>query len=105
MKFNLSQMPILYYGITGMENTYKLRKLIEDEVEPKLKHLDGVASIMVMGGKEAEKQVIIDKVKLEQNNISINEVVAMLSAQNLNMTGGYVEKGLEGEKAGYRTTR
>jgi len=46
-----------------------------------------------MGGKEAEKQVIIDKVKLEQNNISINEVVAMLSAQNLNMTGGYVEKG------------
>ncbi len=93
MKFNLSQMPILYYGITGMENTYKLRKLIEDEVEPKLKHLDGVASIMVMGGKEAEKQVIIDKVKLEQNNISINEVVAMLSAQNLNMTGGYVEKG------------
>ncbi|MCK4339301.1 MAG: efflux RND transporter permease subunit, partial [Candidatus Cloacimonetes bacterium] len=92
MKFNLSDMPIMFYGIIGMENTFELRKLIEDEVEPKLKHLDGVASIMVMGGEEAEKQVIIDKVKLEQNNISIDEVVAILSAQNLNMTGGYVEK-------------
>ena len=92
MKFNMSDMPIMFYGIIGMENTFELRKLIEDEVEPKLKHLDGVASIMVMGGEEAEKQVIIDKVKLEQNNISIDEVVAVLSVQNLNMTGGYVEK-------------
>ena len=92
MKFNLSQMPILYYGITGMENAFELRKLIEDEIEPKLKHLDGVAAIEVWGGEQAEKQVIIDKVKLEQNNISINELVAILSAQNLNKTAGYIEK-------------
>ena len=92
MKFNLSQMPILYYGITGMENAFELRKLIEDEIEPKLKHLDGVAAIEVWGGEQAEKQVIIDKVKLEQNNISIDELVAILSAQNLNKTAGYIEK-------------
>ncbi|MCK4359527.1 MAG: efflux RND transporter permease subunit [Candidatus Cloacimonetes bacterium] len=92
MKFNLSQMPILYYGITGMENAFELRKLIEDEIEPKLKHLDGVAAIEVWGGEQAEKQVIIDKVKLEQNNISIDELVAILSTQNLNKTAGYIEK-------------
>jgi len=30
---------------------------------------------MMMGGDEPQKQVIIDKVKLEQNGISIDDVV------------------------------
>jgi len=92
MKTNLSQMPVLVYGVTGMENTYKLRKTLEDEVETKMKHLDGVASVMVMGGEEAEKQVIVDKVKLEQNNISIDDVVNILRAQNLNVSAGHLVK-------------
>ncbi|MBC8313271.1 MAG: efflux RND transporter permease subunit [Candidatus Cloacimonetes bacterium] len=92
MKFNLAQMPILYYGVTGAKNTYELRKIIEEEVEPKLKHLDGVASIMVMGGKIAEKQIIVDKIKLEQRNISIDNVTNVLRTQNLNLSAGYIEK-------------
>jgi len=35
MKFNLSQMPILMYGVTGAENTYELRKILEDEISTK----------------------------------------------------------------------
>ena len=90
LKINLSQMPVLMYTVIGAENTYKLRKIIEDDVEPDLKHIDGVASIMIMGGKEAEKKIVIDKTKLEQNNISIDDVVRILSAQNLNMPAGHL---------------
>ena len=90
LKINLSQMPVLMYGVVGVENTYKLRKIIEDDVEPDLKHINGVASIMIMGGKEAEKQIIVDKAKLEQNHISIDDVVRILSAQNLNMPAGHL---------------
>jgi HAE1 family hydrophobic/amphiphilic exporter-1 len=95
VKFNLSEMPVVYYGVTGMENTYQLKKILEDEVEPKLKHLNGVASVMMMGGDEAQKQVIIDKVKLEQNGISIDDVVQVIGAQNLNMSAGYVDEGID----------
>ncbi|MBN2017590.1 MAG: efflux RND transporter permease subunit [Candidatus Cloacimonetes bacterium] len=94
VKFNLSEMPVLYYGVTGMENTYQLKKILEDEVEPKLKHLKGVASISMMGGDEPQKQVIIDKVKLEQNGISIDDVVQIIGAQNLNMSAGYIDEGI-----------
>ncbi len=92
MKFNLSQMPILMYGVTGGENTYQLRELLEDDVAAKLKTLSGVASVMVMGGDEAEKQIIIDKQKLEHFKISINEVVQMVAAGNLNMSAGHIQK-------------
>ena len=92
MKFNLSQMPILMYGVTGGENTYRLRKVLEDEVSSKLKHLKGVASVMVFGGDELEKQIIVNKDKIEQYQISINEIVQIVAAGNLNMSAGHIQK-------------
>ncbi len=92
MKFNLSQMPVLMYGVTGPEDTYQLRKILEDDVASKIKQLSGVASVMVMGGDELEKQIIVDKAKLEQYNISIDEIVQIVAAGNINMSAGYVQK-------------
>jgi HAE1 family hydrophobic/amphiphilic exporter-1 len=90
MKFNLSQMPILMYGVTGGENTFELRKLLEDDIATRLKTLRGVASVMVMGGDEAEKQIIVDSQKLQYYNIDINAVVQMIGAANLNMAADHV---------------
>jgi len=95
MKFNLSQMPVVFYGVTGAENTYKLRKLIEDEVSSKLKHLEGVASIYVYGGKELQKHVLINKTKLNELGISIDDVVKVLYAQNQNQSTGDIKSNQE----------
>ncbi|MCK4695696.1 MAG: efflux RND transporter permease subunit, partial [Candidatus Cloacimonetes bacterium] len=92
MKFNLSQMPILMYGVTGAENTYELRKVLEDEVSTKLKHLKGVGTVMIYGGDELEKQIIVDKEKIEQYNISIDDIVQIVAAGNLNMSAGHIQK-------------
>ena len=92
MKFNLSQMPILMYGVTGAENTYELRKILEDEISTKLKHLKGVGTVMIYGGDELEKQIIIDKEKIEQYNISIDEIVQIVAAGNLNTTAGHIQQ-------------
>ncbi len=92
MKFSLAQMPILMYGVTGGEDTYQLRKTLEDEVATKVKQLSGVASVMVMGGDELEKQIIVDKAKLEQYNIAIDQIVQIVAAGNINMSAGYVQK-------------
>ncbi|KQC07662.1 MAG: hypothetical protein APR54_05810 [Candidatus Cloacimonas sp. SDB] len=92
IKYNLSDMPILMYGVTGAENTYELRKLLEDDVAAKLKHLKGVASVVVYGGDELEKQIIVDDHKLEQYKISINEIVQLVAAGNLNTTAGHLLK-------------
>ncbi|HPR16942.1 MAG TPA: efflux RND transporter permease subunit [Candidatus Cloacimonadota bacterium] len=91
-KYNLSDVPILMYGVTGAENTYKLKKLLEDDVANKLKHLKGVASVMVYGGDELQKQIIVDEDKLNQYDISINDIVQIVAAGNLNMTVGHIQK-------------
>lgn len=90
MKFNLSQMPVLLYGVTGMEDTYKLRQILDDEVAAKLKHIKGVATVMVMGGDEAEKQIIVDKQKLDFYDISLEEIIGIVAAGNLNMAAHHI---------------
>ena len=89
LKMNMADMPVLVYGVVG-KDTHKTREFLEDDVEQKLKHLDGVASVMIMGGKESEKQIVVDKTKLEKNNISIDDIVNILKAQNLNIPASHI---------------
>jgi len=42
LKFNISQMPIIFYGITGMRNTMELREYLDDNIKPRLERLEGV---------------------------------------------------------------
>ncbi|MBN1327007.1 MAG: efflux RND transporter permease subunit, partial [Candidatus Cloacimonetes bacterium] len=92
MKWNLSQMPVLMYGVTGSDNTYKLRKILEDEVATKLKQLKGVASVIVYGGDEAEKHIIVDKGKLEQYGIAVDDIVQIVAAGNITFSAGHISE-------------
>ncbi len=92
LKINMSASPILLYSVVGENDTYTTRKFLEDNVEPKLKHIDGVATIMIAGGNEAEIQIIVDKTKLDVNNISIDKIVSILKAQNINVPASHVIK-------------
>jgi HAE1 family hydrophobic/amphiphilic exporter-1 len=89
-KFDLGQMPVLSYGVTGKMSSYELRKLLDDEISIRLNQLSGVASITVMGGEEVEKQIIVDKNRLDFYAISIDEIVMAVGASNLNMSAGHI---------------
>ena len=93
VKFNTADYPILYYGVTCMEDTRTLRKYLDDNVKPRLERLEGVASVYIMGGLEREINVFIDRDKLDAFNISIDQVVGKLAMENVNVSGGHVTKG------------
>ncbi|MCK4956091.1 MAG: efflux RND transporter permease subunit, partial [Candidatus Cloacimonetes bacterium] len=93
MKFNLSQMPILMYGITGGESSYQLREMLDEQISSKLKMMKGVASVLIMGGDELEKQIIVDKAKLEYYNLSIDEILQVVAMGNINKAAGHIAEG------------
>ncbi len=90
VKFNLGQMPVIFYGITAERPTAELKKLIEDEVAPRLERLDGVASARVFSTDIREIQVSVDKAALESRNLSLDRIIAALRLENLNLPAGYV---------------
>ncbi|MEA2100972.1 MAG: efflux RND transporter permease subunit, partial [Thermodesulfobacteriota bacterium] len=91
LKFNASSMPILEYGLTGMENTLELRKYIDNTLVPRLERLNGVASVYLFGGKEKEIQVLIDPNRIKAMNLSLDDIERAIMASNLNLSGGHVQ--------------
>ncbi|MFH1761085.1 MAG: efflux RND transporter permease subunit, partial [bacterium] len=91
-KFNLGSIPIMFLGVSGKGSTYKLRKIIEDNVSERLSRLDGVAAAGIYGGDEREIQIAVDPHKLTARGLDITQIVNSLRAQNLNLPAGYLIK-------------
>jgi HAE1 family hydrophobic/amphiphilic exporter-1 len=89
-KFNLAQLPVVFWGITGNRPTSELQKLVEDEVAPRLERIDGVAAARVFSTEIREILVDVDKTALESRNLSLDRVIAALAVENVNLPAGNI---------------
>src|SRR5512137_2012322 len=64
LKIDISQIPVMMLSFSGTRDLGEIKRLADDEVIPKLERVDGVASVMVSGGRDREIQVYLDKDKL-----------------------------------------
>jgi HAE1 family hydrophobic/amphiphilic exporter-1 len=92
-KMNMSQMPVLLYGVSGMNSAMELQKYFEDAIAPRVERLEGVASMTVVGGPVREVSVSLNKTRMEQYKIGPDAVTGALVAANMNMSGGYASAG------------
>lgn len=90
LKFNISQIPVIFFGITADMPPYKLKDLIEDEVARRLERIEGVASAQAFAMDVREILVDIDRGALESYNLSLNQISLALRMENLNLPGGRI---------------
>ena len=97
LKADIDLMPILYYGIYSTTNRdlRNLRKLTEDNVEKRLLNLPGIASVTIAGGLEREILINVDRNRLKAHNLSINDIIETIRAQNKDIPGGHLTRGTE----------
>ncbi len=73
----------------------QLRRLADDELRTGLESIEGVAAVKVSGGLEEEIQVLVDQDRLAQLGLGIEQVASRIRAENVNLSGGRLEQGLE----------
>jgi len=96
VKLDVGAMPVLGYGVTSKNlDTLELRHLLEDNIKDKLERLDGVASVQIMGGREREILVSLDKALLESYGLTQSQVVQTLRQENINISGGHIIEGIQ----------
>jgi HAE1 family hydrophobic/amphiphilic exporter-1 len=93
VKFDPAMFPVIAYGITGQRDLRDLRTLVKDDIKDRIEMVDGVANAFIMGGREREIQVLIDRTRLESLGIPIQQVVTRLRYENLNLSGGHLTRG------------
>ncbi|MBN1981836.1 MAG: efflux RND transporter permease subunit [Chitinivibrionales bacterium] len=92
MKFNLSQMPVVFLGVSGLADSYELKKFLENNVQERIQRLDGVAQVLVVGGRQHEIFISIDPIRLKGKGLSIDGIINGLRGQNFNTPAGYFTK-------------
>ena len=96
VKFSLSAMPVLGYGVSGLDgDPITLKSFLDDNVVPRLERLDGVAQVLVMGGPTREVVVDLDRSRLDAAGLPANQVAQMLMMQSLDLPAGRLLEGGE----------
>ena len=78
---------------TPLEERMELRSLADWVLRPRLLRLQGIAEVIVMGGDVKQYQVLVDPAKLQEYAVSLQDVEAAITANNLNTSGGFLEEG------------
>jgi cobalt-zinc-cadmium resistance protein CzcA len=73
----------------------ELHTLLEWFIKPQLRTVPGVVEVNSFGGEEQQYEVSVDPVKLAGYRVSVTEVIDALKKNNLNVGGGYLERGGE----------
>ncbi|MCG1020119.1 efflux RND transporter permease subunit [Sutcliffiella horikoshii] len=89
LRFNPSDLPIVQLAITDPSGEMtKAKQLAEQDIEPQLSSVDGIASISVEGGAENEVRITLDPNALSSFDISIDQLQQIIASENLNLPGG-----------------
>lgn len=91
--------PVIQLAISAPRSELELKRVV-DRVENDLLSIDGVARIQVQGDRREELRVIVDPAKLATHDLSISNVISLLSSWNINAPGGELDT-----KSGQKTIR
>jgi len=91
--FDPSMQPVVMMMISGPYPLDELREIAEDEIEPRLARLEGIASAETAGGLEREIHVVLDPLKLAGFGLDVNSVIGAVYRENTQVPGGSIEQG------------
>jgi hydrophobic/amphiphilic exporter-1 (mainly G- bacteria), HAE1 family len=80
---------------TDLETLKVLRRFADESLKKELESAVGVAAVKVSGGLEDQVQILVDQEKLAQLGIPIESVVQIIRDENVNLSGGRLEEGVQ----------
>ncbi len=91
-QYKESDTPVLILAVAGEGYTPEmLRKIVDTDMKEHILRVEGVANVDVYGGRERKILVEVDKNKLYQYGVPMEQVVDSLGANNLNLLAGDIE--------------
>lgn len=94
LRIDPQQTPVMWLGLGGAEPD-RLQDVAENDIEPYLERLSGVASIGIEGGKEREILVELNRSQLLHYGVTGTEIVQAINGENNNASAGNLTRGTQ----------
>jgi HAE1 family hydrophobic/amphiphilic exporter-1 len=94
-KFDINDLPILAVAISaeGGKSPLELRKLVDDDIAPRVERVNGVGSVTVSGGQVRQINVQMDLNKLKALQILPAQITNAIENANTNLGLGSINAG------------
>jgi HAE1 family hydrophobic/amphiphilic exporter-1 len=96
VKFDLNALPIMNLSVSSDRPLNEVYDIADNQIRDRLNQIDGLASIDIVGGLQREIQVDVKKEALLRYGLDINDVAAVIGAENKNIPVGRLTR-TEGE--------
>jgi CzcA family heavy metal efflux pump len=91
-RLTFASFPILGYSLTSdVVSQTKLWEIATYDLKPRINRLDGVASVLVQGGRVPEFQVTPDPARLQAAGITVTDILEAIRRTNLIDSPGLLE--------------
>ncbi|RUO31178.1 efflux RND transporter permease subunit [Aliidiomarina soli] len=86
-----SQDPVWQAGFSSsVRSEVEVDNWVTNQLTPQLNAIRGVASVEAAGGQEREIQVVVDQHRLAAFNLSMNDLIELLAAENVDIASGWM---------------
>ena len=92
-KFDVDSAPIMAVVVSGKMPIRDLTRLADKTVAERLQRVRNVGQVTLVGGREREIQVWLDRSRMEGYQLAVQDVQAALQSEHIEMPGGRVETG------------
>lgn len=92
-KFDIGALPVINLAVSSPRPLEQLSVLADEEIKNQLTRVNGLANVDIVGGKEREIVVAVDRRKLQARGLSILQVMQALSQENINLPSGRIAAG------------
>jgi HAE1 family hydrophobic/amphiphilic exporter-1 len=94
MKLDISNFPIMVYGVMAKESYPRLEDIMDDELVDPLKRLPGVGSAAFMTPMHRQIDVHVDRERLASYGLTPQDVVRVIINENKDTSAGNLKMGL-----------
>jgi len=92
-KYEYMDVPIMILAVTSdIRTPEEIRKIVDERIKDKIQRIEGVARAEVAGGREAKIIIEVDQPKLLAYGLSINRLVSIINANNVNLLAGDIKE-------------
>ncbi len=90
-KYSSSEQPVVTLAVTGKRSLRDLTEIARRQVGDRLQTVQGVGDVKLNGGRERAILVQLDGAKLEEHQVSPNQVVQALKSHSAQVPGGFLK--------------
>ena len=91
-KLDEDASPVITVVVSGNRDLREITEIARRRIKENIETVAGVGAVTIAGGQQRAIQVSVDIDKLQEYNLSIEDVRRALTAQNLELPGGRVDQ-------------